>query len=140
MEKYDVILYDLIQNTETHSTVYADEGEISDEIVLRIMLKNISIIAKSECYLSAYQELRDELLINGFGLKCNGSCINATQSAIIGYIPQIYLVKIGKQALNKDIVSIWDYCDINAFPDTKQQNQYIERWFESLSINSDLSE
>lgn len=132
MEKYDVKLYDLNRKTEIKGVVYADEADSSDDIFLKITVENIVITAKSDGYLLAYQELRDELLKNGFGLKCNGSLINANQSEMIAYAPKVYLVELGKQALAKDIVDIWGYCDINIFPDTKEQNQYIQRWFKSL--------
>ncbi|MBR1737536.1 MAG: hypothetical protein IJ736_11065 [Firmicutes bacterium] len=132
MEKYDIKLYDLTKTSEIESVVLADEGESSDDIILKITVENIVITAKSDGYFSAYQELRDELFKNGFGLKCNGSLINANQSAMMSYTPKVYLVEIGKQALLKNIVNIWDYCDITYFPDTKEQNQYIEKWLTSL--------
>ncbi|MCR5601176.1 MAG: hypothetical protein K6G33_10610 [Ruminococcus sp.] len=132
MEKYDIKLYDMKRNSEIEGVVFADEGESSDDIILKTEVESIVITAKSNGYLSAYQIIRDELLKNGFGLKCNGSLINAIQSAMMSYTPKIYLVQIGKQALLKDIVNIWDYCDINCFPDTKEQNQYSEKWWGSL--------
>lgn len=132
MEKYAVRLYDFNRACETESVVYADEGESSDEIILKISVESIVITTKSDGYFSAYQELRDELLKNGFGLKCNGSLINANQSAMMSYTPKVYLVEIGKQALLSNVVNIWDYCDINTFPDTKDQTQYTEKWRSSL--------
>ena len=134
MEKYDVTLYDLNRKSEIKAVVYANEGDSSDDIILKITSENIVVTVKSEGYFSAYQELRDKLLKKGFGLKCNGSLINANQSAMMTYTPKVYLVEMSKQALTKNIVSVWDYCDINVFPDTKEQNQYIEKWFESLKI------
>lgn len=32
----------------------------------------------------------------------------------------------------KDIVHIWDYADIDEFPDTDVQKEYIEKWADSL--------
>lgn len=132
MEKYDIKLHDLNKASETDGVVYIEEDESSDRFIMKITVENMVITASSEGYLSAYQELRDKLLKLGFGLKCSGSLINAHQSAMMSYVPQIYLVEIGKQALAKDIVSIWSYCDIKIFPDTKEQNEYIEKWSESL--------
>lgn len=136
MEKYDVTLYDLSRKSEIKAVVYANEGDSSDYIILKITFENIVITVRSEGYFSAYQELRDKLLKNGFGLKCNGSLINATQSAMMTYTPKVYLVEMGKQALMKKIVGIWGYCDINVFPDTKEQKQYIEKWYDSLKAKS----
>jgi len=72
------------------------------------------------------------LLKLGLGLKCNGSCINAVQSAMMSYSSKIYLVEIGKQASLKSIVDIWGYCDINIFPDTEKQKEFTEAWLESI--------
>ena len=132
MEKYDVMLFDFNKASEIKSIVYVGEDDSSDEIILKITIDNTVITTKSEGYFSAYQELRDKLLTIGFGLKCNGSLINANQSAMMSYTQKIYLVESGKQALIKNIVNIWDYCDISTFPDTKEQNQYTKKWFESL--------
>ena len=132
MEKYDIRLYDLNKASEKDGIVYVEEDKSSDGFILKITVENKVITARAEDYLSAYQELRDKLLKKGFGLKCSGSLINAHQSAMMSYVPQIYLVEMGKQALAKNIVSIWSYCDIKTFPDTDEQHKYIEKWFESL--------
>ena len=132
MEKYQIRLYDMRRASETEGVVLADEGESSDEIILTITVENHAVTAKADDYFSAYQELRDRLLKIGFGLKCNGSRINATQSAMMSYTPKVYLVEMGRQALRKDIVDIWGDCDITCFPDTEEQNQYIDTWRASL--------
>ena len=132
MEKYDIKLYDFYRDSEIEAEVFADECESSDDIVLKITLRGIAVTASADGYLSAYQELRDKLLTNGFGLKCNGSLINANQSAMMSYTPEVYLIEIGKQALLKDLVNIWGYFDIKTFPDTKEQTEYTEKWYASL--------
>ncbi len=128
MEKYDVKLYDLNRACELEGAVYADEGESSDDIILKITVENNAVTAGSEGYFTAYQELRDKLLEKGLGLRCSGSLINAVQSAMMAYSPKIYLVEPGKQALMKDVVNIWDYCDITDFPDTKKQEDFADKW------------
>ncbi|MCM1500303.1 MAG: hypothetical protein NC124_17720, partial [Clostridium sp.] len=79
-------------------------------------------------YLPAFQKFRDKLLSTGYGIKCNGSRLNAIQSGMMGATDKVYLVEMGKQALMKDIVHIWDYAEIDTFPDTKQQNDFFEQW------------
>ena len=132
MEKYEVTLYDISNRTEFGAVVYADEAETSDDIVLKAEFGEMIVTVKSGSYLSAYQKLRDKLLEKGFGLKCKGSLINANQSAMMSYVPKIYLVELGKQAMKKDIVGIWEYSDISKFPDTKGQDSFNEQWFSSL--------
>ena len=132
MEQYEVILLNFADNSETNVIVYADEAETTDNIFLKTTIDSKELISESEQYLSTYQMLRDQLLQNGFGLKCNGSLINANQSAMMSYTPKMYLVRIGEQAAMKDIVSIWDYCDTDDFPTTEQQKLFIQDWFASL--------
>ena len=51
---------------------------------------------------------------------------------MFGCSEKIYLVENGKQALNKDLFSIWDYADIKDFPSTNEQRVYANQWFKSL--------
>ena len=64
----------------------------------------------------------------GYGLKCNGSRINAIQLNMMASYEKIYLVEMRKPTLRKDIVSIWDYAEINEFPNTKEQRTFADRW------------
>ena len=79
-----------------------------------------------------FQELRDKLLELGYGLKCNGARINAIQSNMMGACEKIYLAEMEKPALNKDIVSILDYAEINEFPNTEEQQAFTNRWLNSI--------
>ena len=45
------------------------------------------------------------------------------------------LLEFGKQALNKDIFSIWDYADIKEFPSTDEQKLFANKWYKSLEKN-----
>lgn len=132
MEKYEVTLLNLTENSEVNTVVYADEAETTDNIILKITINDSELTSESDQYLTSYQILRDKLLQIGFELKCNGSLINATQSAMMSYTPKVYLVRIGEQAAMKDIVNIWDYCDTDDFPTTEQQKLFIQDWFASL--------
>jgi len=49
---------------------------------------------------------------------------------MMGHCEKIYLVEMGKQALSNQIVSIWDYADIDTFPDTKMQLEFADKWYE----------
>ena len=60
------------------------------------------------------------------------SQINAVQSGMMGATDKVYLVELGKQALMKDIAYIWDFADIEEFPNTEQQKEFFERWTKSL--------
>lgn len=130
MEKYTVTIIGLKSKTETELEIYADED--SDDIVLKTVINNRVIIVSDCAYLSAYQKLRDYVLSMGFGMKCNGSRCNAVQSGMMESNAKIYLVEIGSQALLRDIVGIYDYADINEFPNTQEQKAYFQKWIDSL--------
>lgn len=100
--------------------------------MLKVYVEDKEICASDYNYLSAYQKLRDKLLEMDYGIKCNGSRINAVQSGMMGANDKVYLVELGRQALKKDIVSLDEYFDIREFPNTKEQNIFFEKWWESI--------
>lgn len=72
MEQYKCIVADLGYYSSEKS-VLIEVNEDADEIEISAVIDGISISASDEGYLVAYQKFRDELLILGYGLKCNGS-------------------------------------------------------------------
>lgn len=132
METYSITIIHLDTMTELTVPVNADECETSDQIKLEFPMGGRVFKFSGDSYLEAYQELRDKLLSFGYGIKCCGSLINAVQSGMMAYTPQIYLVTHGCQAMKKDIVGIWDKCDITEFPDTAEQKAFTEKWSGSL--------
>lgn len=131
MEKYIVTIIELNSKTEAELEILADEE--SDDIVLKVVINNREFLVSDYNYLTAYQKLRDCVLSIGYGIKCNGSCHNAVQSGMMGSNAKIYLVELGRQALIRDIVGIYDYADINEFPNTQEQNAFLQKWIGSLS-------
>ena len=128
MEKYEVTLIELETQCEFSAQVEVDEAETSENITILARVGKDEIEATNYAYLPAYQEFRDKLLVAGYGIKCNGSRLNAVQSGMMGATDKVYLVEKGKQVLMKDIVHIWDYADIDIFPNTEQQNIFFEQW------------
>lgn len=128
MEIYDITLIELRSKKEMRLSVEVDEAERSENIEIKAVIDGNIIKASNYNYLPAYQCFRDQLLLLGYGIKCNGSRINAVQSGMMGAINKVYLVELGKQASMKDIVPIWGYADITTFPDTEQQNAFFEQW------------
>ena len=128
MEIYKVVVDDLITKSSTNLIVEVDEGETTEDIIIKAVVLGQEIVVSNYNYLPAYQEFRDRLLQLGLGIKCNGSRINAVQSGMMGANEKMYLVEIGKQARRENIVHIWDYAEIDTFPDTKQQSAFFEQW------------
>lgn len=130
VETYKIIVINLNTRTETALSVEVDEAETTNNIVINAKIFEHEISSSNYNYLPAYQEFRDRLLQLGFGIKCNGSMINAVQSGMMGANDKMYLVEMGKKPQMKDIVHIWEYADIDNFPDTKQQLAFFEQWSE----------
>lgn len=128
METYEVVMVCLQSGAEMPLFVEADEAEASESIVLRAQVAGQTVAAADGCYLPAYQKFRDRLLQLGYGLKCNGSRINAVQSGMMGANDRVYLVEMGKKTQRSQLVSLWDYADIREFPDTGQQLLFFKRW------------
>lgn len=130
MEKYIVTIIEFNSKTEAELEIFAEED--SDDVVLKASINNREVFVSDYYYLPAYQKLRDCLLSMGYGIKCNGSRRNAVQSGMMGSNAKIYLVELGRQALLQDIVGIYDYADINEFPNTQEQKAFLQKWITSL--------
>lgn len=129
MEQYKCTVADL-GYYDSEKPVLIEVNEDSDEIEISTVVDGIDFFSSDESYLAAYQKLRDKLLELGYGLLCNGSRINAIQSGMMSQCEKIYLVEMGKKALLNQVVCIWDYADIDVFPDTKEQLEFAEKWYE----------
>lgn len=132
MEKHSVSIIDLKSRSEFPAEILADESEASEKIILSVIINGQTISGSDDGYFPAYQKLRDSLLSLGYGVKCSGSRINAVQSAMMSLGSSIYLVEPGRQALKKDIVSLYSYAEITEFPDTQRQNEFFDKWCDSL--------
>lgn len=127
MGKYQCVAVDLAYyENEKTITVLVDDEE--DEIKISTEIDGIELKSIGEYYFETFQNLRDQLLDIGYGIKCNGSRINAVQSNMMGVCDKVYLVENGKPALMKDVVRIWDYADIDFFPNTKEQTAFFTQW------------
>jgi hypothetical protein len=132
MESYTVTAVCLESNLELPLTIEADGAETTDDIILTSYLNGVSVSACNDGYFQAFQDIRDQLLKKGYGLKCLGAKLNAVQSAMASATDKIYLVTPGKQALQKDLASIYDYANISEFPTSVEQNAFSQEWIESL--------
>ncbi len=130
MEQYQCIVVDLGFYCNEKS-IMVEVNENGDKIEIHTVVDGIDFFGSDECYLVAYQKFRDQLLELGYGLQCNGSRINAIQSGMMSQSEKIYLVEMGKQALSNQIVCMWDYADIDFFPDTRMQLEFADKWYES---------
>lgn len=128
METYEITIIDLNTKDETIIPVQVDEAETTENIVISATVSDTKITSSDYAYLAAYKKFRDELLNLGFGIKCNGSRVNAVQSGMMEATDKTYLVETNKPAQMRDVVHIWDYADIDEFPDTEEQEDFYNIW------------
>lgn len=82
MEQYKCTVVDF-GYYDSEKTVLIEVNEDSDEIKISTVVDGIDFFSSDECYLAAYQKLRDKLLELGYDLQCNGSRINTVQSEMM---------------------------------------------------------
>lgn len=132
MEEYKVTAVNLLNKEKMNLIIVENETETSDNILLTVKLDNNEIVGSSESYFEAFKQLKDKLLELKYGLKCKGSLYNVVQSGMAANSDMIYIVELGRQALRKNLVSIYDYADIFGFSNSKEQDEFAEQWYSSL--------
>jgi hypothetical protein len=132
LDEYNVTAVNLLNKKEMNLIIVADEAEASDDILLSVKLDNNEIVCSSESYFETFKQLKDKLLELKYGLKCKGSLPNVVQSGMAAYSDKIYIVELGRQALRKNLVSIYEYIDIFDFSNSKEQDDFSKQWYSSL--------
>lgn len=133
-ERYKITLFDIKTKQQNISEISVILDDETDEFVIDLKTENLQIKSKHCDYFSAFKIFKDELLNKGYGIKCNGSKINAVQSAMMANSDKIYLVELGRVALTQDIANIWDYADISEFFSTKEQQLFFIKWKGSINL------
>ena len=110
--------------------IFESEKE-NGNFVMYAEIENQNILSSSSYYFDCYQKLRDKLLEKGYGLLCIGSKINAVQSPMASVSDKIYLVEKGQPA--KNVQSLYEFCDMEDFPNTEEQNEFNKEWINSLN-------
>lgn len=131
MEEYKekVVAVRLANHTEFDLTVNVIED---DTFTMSVSLDHHLYEAKEEDIFPAFQKLRDMLLSVGVGMKCYGAMINAHQSGMMSTSDKVYILTPGKPALNKDIARIFDYTNLQEFPNTSEQKEFSQKWLNSF--------
>ena len=131
MEEYkeNIVAVRFTDNAEFNVSVTIIED---DTFTISIVLDNHRYETNAEDIFPTFQKLRDMLLLNGIGLKCCGAMINAHQSGMMSTSDKVYMLTLGKAALREDIATIFDYADIKEFPNTLEQEKFVQKWFDSF--------
>jgi hypothetical protein len=105
-------------------------------IEMKINYNNEIFQNNEEDYFICYQKIKDNLLKCNIGIQCYGSMINVYPSPMMITSNNLaYILEMGKAALKKDIINIFDYADINKFATSEEQNNFYKEWIESIFGN-----
>ncbi len=128
MKEFEVVFIEKASGNDISGKVTVTEDDTDGKISIKAVVNGSEYLSSGYAYLQVYQDFRDKILDDGFGIKCNGSRINAVQPEMMGDTDKIILLEMGKNASMKDAAHIWDPADIDEFPDTKQQNDFFVKW------------
>jgi len=132
MEKHAVTAISLSAQSEFTLTIEIDEDAATGDFAFSTYVEGNCISVSEYGYFEAFQVIRDELLDKGYGMKCVGAKLNAVQSSMSSATDSVYLVTLGRQALRSDLMSIYEYAEIDEFPNTEKQSEFFEKWIKSL--------
>lgn len=128
IKTHKVTIVELATGNETRLDVQSGENMSDGTYVIWCSLNDQEMTSTEDKYFKSFQQFRDKLLEAGYGIKCNGARLNVAPLSKFETGPQVYILESGKKN-NPDItVNIWDKADINDFPDSRQQNRYINKW------------
>ena len=109
-------------------------SEIENEINLKIEIERAIYFSKSDNIFDSVVELRKKLELNNIYLLCNASAINVYPSGMQKEFggTKAYKLQMGKQAILKDVVDIFDYDNGLKIGSVKEQEEFYGNWIESL--------
>lgn len=106
--------------------------EVDDQFEISCHVDGFELIDSGDSMFLAFQKLMDQLYSLGYGMNCQGARVNAMQSAMAYASEKIYLLTLGHQALNKDLVSMFDTVNLDEFCQSDKQVEFAQQWLESL--------
>lgn len=129
-ETYQLTLADL-KNNKSGKQAEVLVNDHGDHYELKTVIDKTEFTAQADDLFSAFKSFRDKLLEDGYGIKCNAARINAIQSGMMRDLDVVYLVEPGKRAELKDVHGFWDYCEMEEFVDTEEQDSFCKKWLDS---------
>lgn len=129
-EEYDIKLKKLDDGTFSDAVV--NEYDDGEKLKFTAKIGGKTYVGENEEYFTAFKKLRDHLLADGYGMCCAGALVNALQSGMMAGSDRVYLVRLRENPTMKDVVGIFSPAEIEDFPDSKAQEIYAERFFDSI--------
>ena len=126
IKTHKVTIVELGTGNETQIDVQSGEDMSTGAFIIWGSINDQEIKSAQDKYFAAFQQFRDKLLEAGYGIKCNGARLNAAPLSKFENGPKVYILESGNNP--ESAVNIWNKADINDFPDSRQQNRYINKW------------
>lgn len=137
IKTHKVTIVELGTGNETQIDVQSGEDMSTGAFIIWGSINDQEIKSAQDKYFAAFQQFRDKLLEAGYGIKCNGARLNAAPLSKFENGPKVYILESGNNP--ESAVNIWDKADINDFPDSRQQNRYINKWTDEHMVRPEQS-
>ena len=137
IKTHKVTIVELGTGNETQIDVQSGEDMSTGAFIIWGSINDQEIKSAQDKYFAAFQQFRDKLLEAGYGIKCNGARLNAAPPSKFENGPKVYILESGNNP--ESAVNIWDKADINDFPDSRQQNRYINKWTDEHMVRPEQS-
>ena len=137
IKTHKVTIVELGTGNETQIDVQSGEDMSTGAFIIWGSINDQEIKSAQEKYFAAFQQFRDKLLEAGYGIKCNGARLNAAPLSKFENGPKVYILESGNKP--ESAVNIWDKADINDFPDSRQQNRFINKWTDEHMVRPEQS-
>ena len=137
IKTHKVTIVELGTGNETQIDVQSGEDMSTGAFIIWGSINDQEIKSAQDKYFAAFQQFRDKLLEAGYGIKCNGARLNAAPLSKFENGPKVYILESGNNP--ESAVNIWNKADINDFPDSRQQNRYINKWTDEHMVRPEQS-
>lgn len=134
-EKLSIKLLDKVGNMIIGEiSLYEEDPDNTENVLLKLCINGKHYNCSKENYFYALTELRRKLEKEGIQILCNGAAENVYPSGMIlgmGVGRKAYKMEIGKKALMKDLIDIFDYDEELKCVSINKQEEFYNRWFKS---------
>ena len=137
IKTHKVTIVELGTGNETQIDVQSGKDMSTGAFIIWGSINDQEIKSAQDKYFAAFQQFRDKLLEAGYGIKCNGARLNAAPLSKFENGPKVYILESGNNP--ESAVNIWNKADINDFPDSRQQNRYINKWTDEHMVRPEQS-
>lgn len=137
-DKYEIIC--LFNGQSNKGILLLYEGE---NYKITFQMDNFYLEGEAENFFYALIELRKKLEMHNIKLLCKGCSRHVYPSAMIlsmGDAVLAYELTLGKQALQKDLVNIFEPCKCDEYASIEEQYEYFEKWVASISYGGQPDE